>query len=298
MKLDYLKEFVVLSKELNFSSAAARLFISQSALSRHISILEAELGGQLLIRTTHNVELTQLGLRTSLIFQDMLDQYEGLLSDEHESERQLSGELSLGLLYYGVAEYYSSFLDRFGEKYPEIHIKLSNYHPHHLYRELIRGCVDVADMIFARGLLQDDLVFRKLYPMRVVALLPEDHPLAQRESIALSEAADLPLIDLEEDNVSSICTHEIIRRCGVVFRDVRYTRNIETVPAMLLKCNGIHITGDRVKRQGFPGIRYVPIRDEEAFSYHCFAHRSDNENKLLPIFINEALHYFKDRAEA
>lgn len=298
MKLDYLREFVALSEELNFSSAASRLFISQSALSRHISLLEAELGGKLLERSTHSVELTPLGQRTALKLRDILGEYDALSSGERDADRQLTGELSLGLLYYGVAEYYSDFLDSFGEKYPGIRLRMSNYHPHHLYRELMRGGVDVADMIFARGLLQADLVFHKLYPMRAVALLPEDHPLAQRESIALSEAAELPLIDLEEDSVSSICTHEIIRRCGVVFRDVRYTRNIETVPALLLKCGGVHIAGDRVKRQGFPGIRYVPIRDEEAFTYHCFAHRADNENKLLPIFINEAQHYFKDRAEA
>lgn len=91
--------------------------ISQSALSRHISILETELGAKLMERTTHNVELTPIGLQTSLKFRDILAQYDALLSEEHVLSEKLSGDLSLGLLYYGVAEYYSDFLNQFSEKY-------------------------------------------------------------------------------------------------------------------------------------------------------------------------------------
>lgn len=298
MKLDYLREFVILSEELNFSFAAARLFISQSALSRHISILEAEIGGKLLERSTHSVELTPLGMQTSLKFRDILRQYDGLFSESSELNQQVSGNLSVGLLYYGVAEYYSDFLDQFGEKYPGIRLQVSNHHPHQLYRAIARGNLDIGDMIFARGFLQEGLVFHKLYPIRMVALLPENHPLAKKESLRLEEIANETLIDLEEDSISSICTQEIIRKCGVVFKNVQYTKHLETVPAALLGCNGIHITGDRVKRQAYPGIKYIPISDEDAFTYHCFVHQADNPNKLIPIFINEALHYFKEKTGA
>ena len=298
MKLDYLREFVVLSEELNFSFAAAKLFISQSALSRHISILEAEIGGKLLERTTHTVKLTPLGLRTSLKLRDILNQYDSLFSSSNELNQQISGSISIGLLYYGVAEYYGDFLARFSEKYPNIQLQMSNHHPHQLLRALTRGEVDIGEMIFARGLLREKLVFHKLYTIRMVALLPEDHPLAQQDSLRLSDAASETLIDLEEDDVSSICTHEVIRKCGVVFKRVEYSKHLETVPAAILQYNGIHITGERVKRQAFPGIKYLPISDEDAFTYHCSAHMTDNPNKLLPIFLNEALHYFKEKSGA
>ena len=75
MKMDYLREFVVLSEELNFSSAAAKLFISQSALSRHISVLEAELGSKLLERDTRNVVLTPFGYKISQKCRGILMQY-------------------------------------------------------------------------------------------------------------------------------------------------------------------------------------------------------------------------------
>ena len=298
MKLDYLREFVILSEELNFSSAASRLFISQSTLSRHISVLEAELGGKLLERDTHSVQLTPLGVQTALKFRDILHQYDGLFSGNDGVKAQLSGDLSVGLLYYGVAEYYSDFLGQFSEKYPGINLHVSNHHPHQLYSGVIRGSLDIGDMIFARSFMHKGIVFHKLYPIRMVALLPESHPLAQREQLSLSEAANETLVDLEEDSVSSICTQEVIRKCGVAFKNVQYTKHIETVPAALLQCNGIHITGDRVKRQSFPGLKYIPISDYDAFTYHCFAHLSDNPNRLIPVFVNEALHYFKEKSGA
>ena len=293
MKLNYLREFIVLSEELNFSSAAARLFISQSTLSRHISVLEADIGGKLLERDTHNVVLTPLGVETAHKFQSIISQYDSLFSSNREVSQQISGSLSVGLLYYGVAEYYSDFLDRFSEKYPGIRLHLSNHHPHQLYRALTRKQIDIGDMISARALMNESIVFHKLYPMRLVALLPETHPLAQKESISLSETANETLIDLDEDSISSICTQEVIRKCGVVFKNVLYTKHLETAPAAVLAHNGIHLTGERAQRQSFPGLKYVPISDEEAFNYHCFAHLTDNQNKLIPIFINEALHYFK-----
>ena len=62
MKTEKLYEFLVLSKTLNYSRAAETLYISQSALSKHILEIEQELNTQLFLRTTHDVKLTEAGL--------------------------------------------------------------------------------------------------------------------------------------------------------------------------------------------------------------------------------------------
>lgn len=61
MEIKYLKEFVTLAKELNYSSAAEMLFISQPVLSRHIMSLEKDLGMKLFDRTSKAVSLTKFG---------------------------------------------------------------------------------------------------------------------------------------------------------------------------------------------------------------------------------------------
>lgn len=61
MEIALLKEFVVLAEDLNYSSAAERLYISQSSLSKHIKKLEQDLGVLLFERTTRKIALTDIG---------------------------------------------------------------------------------------------------------------------------------------------------------------------------------------------------------------------------------------------
>jgi epsilon-lactone hydrolase len=61
VEVKHLRAFVAVAEELNFGRAAARLYLSQPALSRQIRSLERLLGCELLRRTTHRVELTVAG---------------------------------------------------------------------------------------------------------------------------------------------------------------------------------------------------------------------------------------------
>ncbi|ALG09622.1 alpha/beta hydrolase fold domain-containing protein [Kibdelosporangium phytohabitans] len=61
IELKHLRAFVAVADELNFGRAAARLYVSQSALSRQIQALERLIGCPLLLRSTHRVELTLAG---------------------------------------------------------------------------------------------------------------------------------------------------------------------------------------------------------------------------------------------
>src|SRR2546427_6545146 len=58
IELRHLRAFVAVAEELNFGRAAAKLYLSQPALSRQIRALERLVGCDLLRRSTHQVELT------------------------------------------------------------------------------------------------------------------------------------------------------------------------------------------------------------------------------------------------
>jgi epsilon-lactone hydrolase len=74
IEIRHLRAFVAVAEELNFGRAAARLYLSQPALSRQIRALERLLGCELLRRSTHRVELTLAG-------EALLDRARRLLRD-------------------------------------------------------------------------------------------------------------------------------------------------------------------------------------------------------------------------
>ena len=61
IKLNYIQEYILLAETLNFSKTAEMSYITQPALSRHILVLEEEMGTKLLLRTTRNVQMTPAG---------------------------------------------------------------------------------------------------------------------------------------------------------------------------------------------------------------------------------------------
>ena len=89
IELRHLRAFVAVADELNFGRAAARLYLSQPALSRQIRNLERLVGCDLLRRSTHRVELTLAG-------EALLDRARGLLREVDEAvsaARSVGGEL-------------------------------------------------------------------------------------------------------------------------------------------------------------------------------------------------------------
>lgn len=73
-----LRAFLAVAEELHFTRAAARLYIAQQALSRDVRRLEAELGTELLVRSTRRAELTADGERFVPYARRVLAAYEEL----------------------------------------------------------------------------------------------------------------------------------------------------------------------------------------------------------------------------
>ena len=83
LEIRSLRYFVVAAEELNFTRAAARLFVAQQALSREIKRLEAQLGTTLFIRTTRRVTLTPDGERLLVRARDLVARHDAVWADVH-----------------------------------------------------------------------------------------------------------------------------------------------------------------------------------------------------------------------
>ena len=119
------KVFYYVATTLSFSEASKLLFISQSAVSQSIKVLEKKLGITLFIRSTKKVLLTPEGelllehVKPALL---MLDEGEALLSGDNMLKGQLRIGASDTICRYFLIEYFR----RFHQSYPDVRIKVTN----------------------------------------------------------------------------------------------------------------------------------------------------------------------------
>ena len=109
MKLQYMEELLALEQYENYTLASQQLFISQSTLSRHINIMEKELGTKLINRNTHSVEFTEDGKDACKIFRKILNLYNNYSATLQEKVLVLLALYDLGMLYYTIYQDFGKF---------------------------------------------------------------------------------------------------------------------------------------------------------------------------------------------
>lgn len=118
-----IKYFLTLARYCNFTKAAKYLYLSQSALSRQIIALEAELGVSLFERTSRSVRLTSAGEVFLREGEKLLRIVRNMSDMVRDAERGTSGVLrigSLGSINHRIAELIGGFHESFEDVYIDI----------------------------------------------------------------------------------------------------------------------------------------------------------------------------------
>jgi len=182
LDLKLLRSFVAVAEELHFTRAAARLYLTQQAVSRHIQRLEDDLGAQLFDRTSREVSLTDAGSR-------LLPAARGLLALHDRVVAEVRGK-SRPLLVDALGEGLTPTLliDAAREAAPQIEF-LSRFSGGVgvSTTQLLGRQIDVAFGRSEGGSRPFDgrTLVRSLVRLESLGLLlPEDHTLANQSSVA------------------------------------------------------------------------------------------------------------------
>lgn len=162
MEYRWLKSFVVLASYLNFSRAAAALYITQPALSKQISALEAAVGVPLLHRDKRTVRLTEAGRAFLPKAEDLLRRTEEATAAAKRAEggEQKSGGV-LRIAYDNMLPFsffsgpISKGVRAFRQKYPLTALDFCYESLRHMEASIKNGQVDVAITLVPRVRLND-----------------------------------------------------------------------------------------------------------------------------------------------
>jgi DNA-binding transcriptional LysR family regulator len=116
--------FLAVARERSFTRAAAKLRVSQSALSHTIRSLETRLGLRLLTRTTRSVSPTEAGERLFLAVSPAFDQIDAALSNLSELRDKPSGTIRITAVEHAANAVLWPALAKLLPAYPDIHVEV------------------------------------------------------------------------------------------------------------------------------------------------------------------------------
>lgn len=123
--LDDLRALVAVARDRSFTKAAARLGVSQSALSQTVRQLEGRLGVRLLTRTTRSVSLTEAGERVVGTAAPRIEEIDAELTAVSELREKPSGTIRITATEHATDAILLPRLARLLRDYPDIRVEIA-----------------------------------------------------------------------------------------------------------------------------------------------------------------------------
>ena len=192
MEIRTLRYFLAVAREENMTRAAEILHVTQPTLSKQLKSLEEELGKKLFTRHSFSIKLTDEGILLRDRAEDLVQ-----MADKIEKEFLSLDDITGGELYFGLAESYQiKYLARaikvFKEQYPTLHYHITSGDTEQIADKLDKGLLDF--LVLAE--LPDNRKYEYIsFPESDVwgLIIPADDPLAEKETISVSDLKGLPL---------------------------------------------------------------------------------------------------------
>jgi LysR family carnitine catabolism transcriptional activator len=198
-----LRAIVALIDERNFTRAAERCHLSQSAFSTLIRSIEHNLGARLFDRTTRNVELTPEGRLFESSARRALTEFDALVGNFREYATRAKGRVSIAALPSMAAGWLPAVLTEFRAAHPGIELELFDVLSDQCIALVRSGRADLA--IASAAPQQADLHIEELCSDRFFLVCPKDHPLAGQASVRLKDLGAHPFVHLAR--TSSVRQH-------------------------------------------------------------------------------------------
>lgn len=196
MELRHLEYFVAVAEERSFTRAAARVHIVQSAVSAAVKALERDLGAALLERTSKRVTLTDAGAALLPRARAVLDAARDARDVVSEVQGGLRGTLRVGTMTSVSLLDLPALLGDFHRRHPGVllQITVAASGSQGLADALVERRLDLA-FVSVPGRPPAGIEITDLAHSVIDLVVPDDHPLAVRDSVPIEELAGLDFID-------------------------------------------------------------------------------------------------------
>lgn len=264
MELRHLQYFLVVAEELNFSRAARRLHIAQPSLSQQIRHLERELETELFDRSVRPIRLTNAGRLLQGNALSIVTEADETARDVRRAGRGEVGRLRIGYSYGGLYDLVLALLRRVRAAWPETNMVAYQLAEHEQVPALRTRRVDIVIGRITEPMISD-VVVMPLRDERLIAILPDYHPLAAGASVALADLQSEPFVMFPR-HLEPVVFDNYIQACVSAGFTLRFDHEVSDAQTQALSIAaglGVGLTGDHLALR-FPELVYLPV--EPAFT--------------------------------
>ncbi len=291
MELRHLRYFDVIGREEHFGRASAILRIAQPALTRQIRDLEAELGVELFERLPRGVRLSAAG-------RVFLEDVGVILAQVNRSIERVKGLATghLGTVRVGLSEIASAhhvipqgLLD-FRNREPNVELELRSMGSVNQIEALKDGRLDTAIVYDAHMAEQDVRLLDQVEigSSEMMLAVYQGHPLADRESVSVSELSDEPI--LWPSRATAPGYHDrLMAACLAAGLSPRLVQECATHSIMLSLISvgmGIGFIASSTRLYQSSSVRLVPIDDLELAFRVLLLWRKGDSSPALHRFVS------------
>ena len=188
MNRNQLKYFVAAAETRSFTKAAEQYYISQTAVTQQIRLLEESLGCALFDRSTRPVSLTPAGKTFLLDARAILERMSRAAERVHDASTGLTGTLRVGYVRGYERSDLSVLMRRFHQQNGNVLITFYRCSSDTLAAGLMHQKYDIIFTWDSTNLkTQEDISYRTVEKAGLVVAMYAGHPLAQRRQLRRQE---------------------------------------------------------------------------------------------------------------
>ena len=268
INLDSLQIFTDLVESGSFSKAAEKNFISQSAVSQRLRVLEREYGQMLLDRGQGRGRVTVTAAGEALYrgARDVLQRASALDAEMHQFSDEVAGTVRVATVYSVGLHALPPRLKPFLAAHPRVNVHLEYEQTDKVYEDVASGFLDVG--IVACPMPKRDLEVLPFAEEEMVVICAPEHPLAQETQVRLKQLDGLAFIGFADDIPTRRLVDDRLRAAGARVRMVTTFDNIETIKNLVEIGSGVSLLPiDTVRQEQRMGTLVVlPLTPADAFA--------------------------------
>lgn len=264
--IDRIRALLTVIEEGSVNCAAARLRITQPALSRQMKALEHEVGGRLLERETRGFSPTALGHALLKAMKPLVESYDSAMAELRVQARGERSELRVGYLGSAAQSFLTPALAILRQSHPAARLKLHDLSPREQIAALRAGELDVALIGQEGSVAAKEFHSAKLCSLGVCAAIPDTDRLAAKKSITLKELRGRDFIGIDEREmpgrnrwITSLC-----RKAAFKPRFAAIVDGLTNVMSHVVSESAVTLVPAYFGKASHPGVVFVPVSDTSA----------------------------------